>query len=70
MEAYVAKSLWNKFKQIVTFNDDASGINKLVTDDFQKAEEYFMIDGKNVRTFKRGINIIKMSDGTTKKILK
>ena len=31
--------------------------------------EVFTIDGRQVQTLQRGINIVKMADGTTKKIL-
>jgi hypothetical protein len=31
--------------------------------------QYYSIDGKRIATPQRGLNIIKMSDGTTKKII-
>ena len=50
------------------FNTQATGI-KEVSSDVTKAVQYYSIDGKRISTPQRGLNIIKMSDGTTKKII-
>jgi hypothetical protein len=66
-EKYLAKSGWRDF---VNISDviQTTGI-KEVGRDATKAVRYYSIDGKRIATPQRGLNIIKMSDGTTKKII-
>ena len=42
---------------------------KGINDDVMTGESYYAIDGKQMATPQRGLNIIRMSDGTTKKIV-
>ena len=50
------------------FNTQATGI-KEVNSNVTRTVQYYSIDGKRIATPQRGLNIIKMSDGTTKKII-
>ena len=50
------------------FDTQTTGI-KEVSNDVTKAVHYYSIDGKRRTNIQRGLNIIKMSDGTTKKII-
>ena len=47
----------------------ASGINPINGASACQPVKVFTIDGRQVQTLQRGINIVKMADGTTKKIL-
>lgn len=50
--------------------DGTSGINNAVTGDGEAAEvARYTLDGKQISAPVKGINVIKMSDGTTKKVL-
>lgn len=51
-----------------TASDDASGIEGVQTD-IAKAAEIFNVNGARVATLQKGINIVRMSDGTIQKIL-
>ena len=56
---------WNKFVWIEEF--DATDIESI--QEKQHESSLFSINGTRIPKMKRGINIIKMSDGTTKKVL-
>ena len=62
---------WNEFMNIVALTDDdpkptgIQGINNNVT----TADYYYSLDGKRMLTPKPGLNIIRMNDGTTKKVI-
>ena len=51
-----------------TPSDDASGIEGVQTD-LVKAAEIFNVNGARVATLQKGINIVRMSNGTIQKIL-
>ncbi len=57
---------WKDFFDIEEI--DTSGIDSVSTDDAD-VTGYYTIDGKAVDVPQRGINIIRYSDGTTRKIL-
>ncbi len=70
VEAYSNAEYWKNFGSIValTENDpDPTGIANVANKNTSK--HYFSLDGKRLATPQRGLNIIKMSDGTTKKIV-
>ena len=50
------------------FDTQTTGI-KEVNSNVTRTVQYYSIDGKRIATPQRGLNIIKMSDGTTKKII-
>ena len=66
-EKYLAKSGWRDF---VNISDviQTTGI-KEVGRDATKAVRYYSIDGKRIATPQRGLNIIRTSDGKTKKVV-
>ncbi len=71
LEAYNTTEQWMDFGIIVALTDDdptPTGI-KGIKDDVMTGESYYSIDGKHIITPQRGLNIIRMSDGTTKKIV-
>jgi hypothetical protein len=71
VEAYNAAEPWNKFKDIVPLtNSDPkpTGVES-VSNNGKTAERYYTIDGKQIPAPRRGLNMIKMSDGTTRKVV-
>ena len=71
VEAYKSAELWKNFGNIVALTDEdpkPTGI-KSVNNDIKTAECYYTIDGKLLSAPQRGLNIIKMSDGTTRKVV-
>ena len=50
------------------FDTQTTGI-KEVNNDVTKAVQYYSIDGKRISTPQRGLNIIRTSDGKTKKVV-
>ena len=71
LDAYNTTEQWMDFGIIVALaNSDPqpTGI-KGINDDVMTGESYYSIDGKQIATPQRGLNIIRMNDGTTKKIV-
>lgn len=71
LEAYSSAEQWKDFKEIVALTDDdpiPSGIKRICSN-VMNSERYYSLDGKHTATPQRGLNIIRMSDGTTKKVV-
>ena len=71
VETYKNARYWNEFGSIValTENDpNPTGI-KSVSNSVKAIERYYTIDGKLLSAPQRGLNIIKMSDGKTRKVV-
>lgn len=63
---------WNQFGEIVPLTDDdpsPTGMNSLKADDNRSPEATYSLDGRHLFNPQRGMNIIRMSDGTTKKVI-
>lgn len=72
VETYKNTAPWNGFGSIVALTDDdpkVTGIHSYTKDDVSPINTY-TLDGKRVQNPQRGISIIRMSDGTTKKVIK
>ena len=72
LEAYRNAEQWKDFGNIVALTDDDSkptGIEVSTAKQLPTIIERYTIDGKRITTPQRGLNIVKMSDGTTKKII-
>ena len=70
VDAYKQTYPWSKFVNIVPLNDDdprPTDIFSLKTNDNIYPLDIYTIDGKRKSQPQRGLNIIRMSDGTTKK---
>ena len=70
VEKYQAKEEWSIFKQIIAWNPNEeptylNAVKKVIT----TKENYYTITGKRLSAPQRGLNIIKKSDGTTRKVL-
>lgn len=62
----------NSLDMIRVFNTDGSttaGIDNLQTSDEAEPSAYYSIDGKKLNSPQKGINIVRMTDGTTKKVV-
>lgn len=71
LEAYNTTEQWMDFGVVVALADSdptPTGI-KGINDDVMTGKNYYSIDGKQIATPQRGLNIIRMNDGTTKKIV-
>lgn len=70
LEAYKAETPWSYFPQIVALTEsdpDPSGITNVTNE--KTIEHYYSLDGKHLSTPQRGLNVVKMSDGTMKKVM-
>lgn len=63
---YQAAPQWKEFFFI---EDIPTGISTVKTGSTPLHEDVYGIDGRSRQTIQRGINIIRSSDGTTKKVL-
>ena len=72
IEAYRSTEPWSKFGKIVALTDEdynRTSINTLKTDDAVFSVATYSVDGRRLTQPQRGLNIIRMSDGTTKKVI-
>ena len=67
VEAYKTSAPWSGFGTIMGFNE-AAGIEGIILDNGGKAK-IFSIDGKPINETKKGVNIIRMDNGKTKKVV-
>ena len=65
--AYEAAPYWKNFKEIVELPED-SGIDTL-TMQMDGTEQIFDANGRRIQKLQRGVNIIRMKDGTTQKVV-
>ncbi len=66
-EAYSTADQWEDFLNIVEM--DMTPVNSVTAGGNAEATNYYTMDGKQVSTPQRGINIIRYSDGTAHKVL-
>ena len=72
-DAYKAADYWKEFKEIIEI--DPTGIDQInfqengEQDVDQEGAVWYTIDGKRVDNPEKGINIIRMKNGTTKKVV-
>lgn len=63
----IYKQSWNQFKEVVPLTGQETSVGSIKMDD--QTSEWYQLDGRKSFGPKRGLNIIRMKDGTTKKIL-
>ena len=71
IEAYRNAESWKDFKEIVALTDsdpNPTGMTN-VSNNMVTSERYYSLDGKRLNQLQRGLNIIRMSDGTTRKVI-
>ena len=64
---YESTPAWNKFKNIVESIENA--VKSVETDAKAEETERYNVDGQRISSPQKGLNIVKMSDGTTRKIM-
>ena len=71
IDAYKTAETWKEFGSIVALTDEdpsPTGITN-VNQDNTTGRQYYFLDGKRSTTPQRGLNIVKMSDGSTRKVV-
>ena len=68
LDSYKATSPWCYFGEILPISPD--GIGEIATDGEAGIDAIYDIEGKRCNGTNRGLSIIRMSDGTTRKVLK
>ncbi len=66
LTAYQTADIWKNFSNIEEF--DATGISGVTTGNDSKAEAIYGLDGRRIDAPRKGVNLIRMSDGTTRKV--
>ncbi len=78
LEAYMTTDPWSKFGTIVALTDEEVGIKTIQNSPMSEAEEPITrfknqnvhdLSGRQQRKMQRGMNLLRMSDGTTRKVL-
>lgn len=67
VNVYQADTEWGRFKNIKEF--DPTGISSTTKVGSNDIKSIFGLDGTRTQTMKRGLNIIKMQDGSVKKVM-
>ena len=68
LDSYKATSPWSSFGTILPIS--TTGIGEIATDGEAGIDTIYNLEGKRGNGISRGLNIIRMSDGTTRKVLK
>ncbi len=66
--AYESADIWKNFWNIQEFSDEGTNIETIMSEENGNAV-IFTIDGKRVDNLKTGLNVIRMKDGTTRKVV-
>ena len=72
VNAYKEANVWKDFGTIIALTDDdlkPTDVNTLKDDHNDYPVNTYTIEGRLISNSQRGLNIIRMSDGTTKKVL-
>lgn len=67
-EVYKKTEGWDKFFEIKEY-DGSAAVTSIIPDDNLTIIEIFDISGRKIHQLQKGLNIVKYSDGTVKKIL-
>ena len=68
LDSYKATSPWSSFGTILPIS--TTGIGEIATDGDACIDAIYNLEGKRCNGTNRGLTIIRMSDGTTRKVLK
>ena len=68
IDAYKTTDPWSDFVNVVALED--TGIEGNPTDNAPRVDAVYDIDGRRTDSMKRGLNIVRMSGGTTRKVMK
>ena len=67
IEKYKAKTGWKEFLNIK--DTEPSGIKSIMQGDDATEKDFYSLDGKQLNEPQHGLNIIRMSDGKTRKVM-
>ena len=69
VEAYRQTAPWSGFGRVVALEDDVNGIKSV---DFDAAKPYriFTVDGRELPSMQKGLNIVRTNDGQSVKVIK
>ena len=65
---YKAIDPWNKFGSIVALTEEETGIETTSISN-NEVQSYYSLDGKHLDAPQKGINIVKLANGQTKKVV-
>ena len=68
IDLYKSTRPWSYFKSIVDI--ESTDINHITNTDDNEIKAVFGVDGKRINGMKKGMNIVKMNDGETRKVIK
>ncbi|MCR5680758.1 MAG: leucine-rich repeat domain-containing protein [Prevotella sp.] len=68
-EKYEATAAWNQFKKIVEMDDEFNAVDAVCFGAETTEANRYTLGGQRVNSQQKGLNIIRMSDGTTRKVL-
>ena len=71
IDAYKAAEPWKNFKEIVALTDIDPKPTGITTVDRASStvDHYYSLDGQHLEQPRKGVNIVRMSDGTVKKVV-
>ena len=69
-EKYEAMAAWNLFQTIIELDDETTGVDAVANGGSEATvTERYALGGQRVSGQQRGLNIVRMSDGTVKKVM-
>lgn len=68
LDSYRTTYPWSEFGNIVALTEEETGIDSICKSEIKKLK-YYTLDGKLVNSPRKGIYIMRASDGTSKKVL-
>jgi hypothetical protein len=70
-EKYEAAPAWNKFQNIVEMDEIPTYVENVTSHSRKEStmSEFYSIGGRRQNASQRGLNIIRMSDGTVRKVM-
>ena len=69
VEAYRQTAPWSGFGRVVALEDDVNGIRNVGVDE-AKSCRIFTVDGRELPSMQKGLNIVRTSDGRSVKIMR
>lgn len=66
--AYITTEPWSSFKEVVALTDQELSVGGITNNKMMELDSY-TIGGQRTNNKTRGLNIIRMSDGTMKKVV-
>ena len=64
---YETTPAWNKFKMIM--EQEVNAVESVKTDAKAEETERYNVSGQRISSPQKGLNVVKMSDGTTRKVM-